>query len=62
MSSMSEASCMIGIEEATKLSNQLRSFWEIESLGISSKSEERADDIEAQQNFQQVSQIQPRAI
>lgn len=54
MSSMSEASCMkIGIEKTTQASNQLCAFWEIESLGFSSKGEERADDIEAQQNFDQ---------
>ncbi|KAK0137861.1 Pro-Pol polyprotein [Merluccius polli] len=52
MSSMSEASCMkICIEEATQVSNQLRAFWELESLGISSKEEERPDNTAAQQNF-----------
>eukprot|EP00064_Thunnus_orientalis_P014058 superscaffoldBa00002392_g14099 len=54
MSSMSEAPCMkIGIEETTQVSNQLSAFWQIESLGISIKGEERADDIEVQQNFDQ---------
>lgn len=52
MSSISEASCMkIVTEETTQVSNQLCAFWEIESLCISSKGEEGADVIEAQQNF-----------
>lgn len=53
MSSMSEASCLkIGIEEDTQISDQLRSFWEIESLGITHNLEQRAEDVEAQQCFQ----------
>ncbi|XP_049926226.1 uncharacterized protein LOC126406100 isoform X1 [Epinephelus moara] len=48
---VSMSSMKIGIEQATQVSNQQRTFWEIESLGISSKGEEQADDVEAQQNF-----------
>ncbi|KAE8293762.1 hypothetical protein D5F01_LYC06696 [Larimichthys crocea] len=52
MSSMSEASCMkICTEETMQVSNQLQAFWEIESLGISCKDEERAADTEAQEHF-----------
>lgn len=52
MSSMSEASCMkICTEESMQVSSQLQAFWEIESLGISCKGEERAEDTEAQEHF-----------
>lgn len=52
MLSMSETSCMkICTEETMQVSNQLRAFWEIESLGISCKGEERAADAEAQEHF-----------
>ncbi|XP_054628394.1 uncharacterized protein LOC129179316 [Dunckerocampus dactyliophorus] len=52
MASINEASCMkICIEDARQVADQLRIFWEIESLGISNEVEERVDDIEAQQHF-----------
>lgn len=52
MLSMSETSCMkICTEETMQVSNQLRAFWEIESLGITYKDEERAADAEAREHF-----------
>lgn len=42
----------IGVtENPTDISNQLRAFWEIESLGITHKGEETLSDTEAKQSF-----------
>lgn len=53
MSSMCEATCMhVGIHgNPVDISNQLRAFWELESLGISTKGEETPDDARARESF-----------
>jgi len=53
MSSMNEAICLhIGVSDnPLDISNQLRAFWEIESLGISTKGEDTPDDKKAIDSF-----------